>query len=97
MQRLLATATWDPDLVCDDLRGDVVEHLGDPDGVLVVDETGFLKKGRTSVGVQRQYSGTAGRQGRQLPAGGVLGLCQRKGAGVHRPGAIPARLLDRGS
>jgi SRSO17 transposase len=61
MQRLLATATWDSDLVCDDLRGYVVEHLGDPDGVLVVDETGFLKKGRTSVGVQRQYSGTAGK------------------------------------
>jgi SRSO17 transposase len=61
MQRLLATADWDPDLVRDDLRGYVVEHLGDPDGVLVVDETGFLKKGSTSVGVQRQYSGTAGK------------------------------------
>jgi SRSO17 transposase len=61
MQRLLATATWDPDLVRDDLRGYVVEHLGEPGGVLVVDETGFLKKGNTSVGVQRQYSGTAGR------------------------------------
>ena len=61
MQRLLATADWDPDLVRDDLRGYVVEHLGDPGGVLVVDETGFLKKGTTSVGVQRQYSGTAGK------------------------------------
>jgi SRSO17 transposase len=61
MQRLLATAAWDPDLVRDDLRAYVVEHLGDPDGVLVVDETGFLKKGSTSVGVQRQYSGTAGK------------------------------------
>jgi SRSO17 transposase len=61
MQRLLATADWDPDLVRDDLRSDVVEHLGDPAGVLVADETGFLKKGRTSVGVQRQYSGTAGK------------------------------------
>jgi SRSO17 transposase len=61
MQRLLATADWDPDLVRDDLRGYVVEHLGDPQAVLVVDETGFLKKGTTSVGVQRQYSGTAGR------------------------------------
>jgi SRSO17 transposase len=61
MQRLLAAAAWDPDLVRDDLRGWVVEHLGDPAGVLVVDETGFLKKGRTSVGVQRQYSGTAGK------------------------------------
>jgi SRSO17 transposase len=60
MQRLLATADWDPDLVRDDLRGYVVEHLGDPAAVLVVDETGFLKKGTTSVGVQRQYSGTAG-------------------------------------
>jgi SRSO17 transposase len=61
MQRLLATADWDPDLVRDDLRGYVVEHLGDPAAVLVVDETGFLKKGITSVGVQRQYSGTAGK------------------------------------
>src|SRR5215217_7255684 len=61
MQRLLSTADWDPDLVRDDLRGYVVEQLGDPQAVLVVDETGFLKKGTTSVGVQRQYSGTAGK------------------------------------
>jgi SRSO17 transposase len=60
-QRLLATADWDPDLVRDDLRAYVVEHLGDAGAVLVVDETGFLKKGTTSVGVQRQYSGTAGK------------------------------------
>jgi hypothetical protein len=61
MQRLLATADWDPDLLRGDLRAYVVEHLGDPGAVLVVDETGFLKKGTTSVGVQRQYSGTAGK------------------------------------
>jgi SRSO17 transposase len=61
MQRLLATAGWDPELVRDDLRGYVVEQLGDAGGVLVVDETGFLKKGSTSVGVQRQDSGTAGK------------------------------------
>jgi SRSO17 transposase len=61
MQRLLATADWNPDLVRDDLRAYVLEHLGDPGAVLVVDETGFLKKGTTSVGVQRQYSGTAGK------------------------------------
>jgi SRSO17 transposase len=61
MQRLMSTADWDPDLVRDDLRAYVVEHLGDPQAVLVVDETGFLKKGTTSVGVQRQYSGTAGK------------------------------------
>jgi SRSO17 transposase len=61
MQRLLNEATWDADAVRDDLRGYVAEHLGDADGVLVVDETGFLKKGDKSAGVQRQYSGTAGR------------------------------------
>jgi SRSO17 transposase len=61
MQRLLSSADWDPDLVRDDLRAYVVEHLGDSAAVLVVDETGFLKKGTTSVGVQRQYSGTAGK------------------------------------
>jgi SRSO17 transposase len=61
MQRLLSTASWDPDLVRDDLRGYVVEQLGDPAAVLVVDETGFVKKGTTSVGVQRQYSGTVGK------------------------------------
>ncbi len=61
MQRLIASATWDADAVRDDLRAYVVEHLGTPDGVLIVDETGFLKKGDKSAGVQRQYSGTAGR------------------------------------
>jgi len=61
MQRLLRTAVWDEGRIGDDLRGFVVEQLGHPEGVLVVDETGFLKKGICSVGVQRQYSGTAGR------------------------------------
>jgi SRSO17 transposase len=61
MQRLLNHARWDSDEVRDDLRGDLTEHLGDPGAVLVVDETGFLKKGTKSAGVQRQYSGTAGR------------------------------------
>ncbi len=61
VQRLLSTYRWDADQVRDDLRDYVAEHLGGADGVLVVDETGFLKKGDKSVGVQRQYSGTAGR------------------------------------
>ena len=61
MQRLLNAATWDTDGVRDDLRNYVVDHLGDEaTGVLVVDETGFLKKGKKSCGVARQYSGTAG-------------------------------------
>src|ERR687883_874921 len=61
VQRLLDAARRDADAVRDDLRAYVVEHLGDARGVLVVDETGFLKKGTKSVGVARQYSGTAGR------------------------------------
>jgi SRSO17 transposase len=61
IQQFLYRATWDPDAVRDDLRAYVVEHLGDPQGVLVVDETGFLKKGAKSAGVQPQYSGAAGR------------------------------------
>lgn len=60
MQRLLRTACWDADAVRDDLRDYVIEQFG-PDGVLIVDETGFLKKGAGSAGVQRQYTGTAGR------------------------------------
>jgi SRSO17 transposase len=61
MQRLLRTAVWDADKVRDDLRGFVAARLGHEGGVLIPDETGFLKKGTGSVGVQRQYSGTAGR------------------------------------
>jgi SRSO17 transposase len=61
VQHLLGRAVWDADAVRDELRAYVVEHLGETGAVLVVDETGFLKKGEKSVGVQRQYSGTAGR------------------------------------
>jgi SRSO17 transposase len=61
MQRLLRRADWDVDGVRDDVRDHVIEHLGDRQGVLIGDETGFIKKGRRSAGVQRQYSGTAGR------------------------------------
>jgi SRSO17 transposase len=61
VQRLLNSARWDANEVRDDLREYVVEHLGDEEsGVLIVDETGFLKKGEKSVGVARQYTGTAG-------------------------------------
>jgi SRSO17 transposase len=61
MQHLLGGARWDADAVRDDVRAYVVEHLGTADAVLVVDETGDVKKGTASAGVQRQYSGTAGR------------------------------------
>jgi len=62
VQRLLNAARWDADGVRDDLRTYVIDHLGDPHAVLIVDETGFLKKGTKSAGVARQYSGTAGRR-----------------------------------
>src|SRR5512135_1190287 len=61
MQHFLARARWDADAVRDDLREYVAAHLGDPQAVLVVDETGDLKKGTATAGVQRQYTGTAGR------------------------------------
>jgi SRSO17 transposase len=60
-QHLLGRAVWSADEVRDDLRDYVVKYLGGEEGVLVIDETGFLKKGTKSAGVQRQYSGTAGR------------------------------------
>jgi len=61
IQHLLGRALWDADVVRDELRQYVVDHLVDEGAILVVDETGFLKKGRHSAGVARQYSGTAGR------------------------------------
>ena len=61
VQHLLARADWDADAARDDLIHYVHEHLGEAGGVLIVDETGFLKKGAKSCGVARQYTGTAGR------------------------------------
>lgn len=61
VQHFLGRSSWDVDAVGEDLRRYVAEHLGADDGVLIVDETGFLKKGTKSAGVARQYSGTAGR------------------------------------
>jgi SRSO17 transposase len=61
MQHFLSRARWDADALRDDLRGYVAAHLGDQQAVLVVDETGDLKKGTATAGVQRQYTGTAGR------------------------------------
>ena len=78
VQHLLARAGWGADAVRDDLIGYVAEHLGHSDGVLVVDETGFLKKGTKSCGVARQYSGTAGRV-ENCQVGVFLGYATRKG------------------
>jgi SRSO17 transposase len=65
VQRLLDEADWDAEEVRDELRRYVVDHLGQQGGLLIVDETGFLKKGTKSAGVARQYSGTAGRRENQ--------------------------------
>jgi SRSO17 transposase len=62
VQRLLAEADWEEEAVRDDLPAYVLEPLGEADGTLGVDETGFLKKGKKSAGGARQYSGTAGRR-----------------------------------
>jgi SRSO17 transposase len=61
MQRLLFGAQWDAGAVRDELQAFVIERFGEADGIGIVDETGFLKKGTKSVGVKRQYSGTAGK------------------------------------
>jgi SRSO17 transposase len=61
VQHLLDRARWDADAARDQLRDYVLEELSSPDAVLIADETGFLKKGEHSVGVKRQYTGTAGR------------------------------------
>jgi SRSO17 transposase len=62
MQRLLRTADWDVDAVRDDVRDYLVEHIGSRQAVLVIDESGFIKKGTHSAGVQRQYTGTSGKR-----------------------------------
>jgi len=78
MQDFLGRMRWDADAVRDDLRAYVVEHFGDPGAVLVLDETGFVKKGEKSAGVQRQYSGTAGRV-ENCQVGVFLGYASRHG------------------
>jgi SRSO17 transposase len=91
LQRLLSFSPWDEDACRDAVRRYVARQLGDPGAVLAVDETGFLKKGRMSAGVARQYTGTAGRvENAQV---GVFLAYARAGRepGNDRPGAVPAR------
>jgi SRSO17 transposase len=89
MQHLLGRAKWDADQVCDDVRDYAVEHLHDADAVLVVDETGHLKKGTGTVGVQRQYTGTAGRIENAQVAVYLVYAGQRGHAAVDRELYIP--------
>src|SRR5258708_5711856 len=90
MQRLLNAADWDAEAVRDDLRAYVVEHLADTrSGVLVIDETGFLKKGTKSAGVARQYSGTAGRRENQQIGVFLLYASERGAAFIDRALYLP--------
>jgi SRSO17 transposase len=95
VQHLLNDARWDADLVRDDLREYVVEHLGDEaSGVLIVDETGFLKKGEKSVGVARQYTGTAGKK-ENCQVGVFLCYASKEGAAfVDRALYLPREWTD---
>lgn len=89
IERVLDRSVWDAEAVVADVRALVVERLGDPAGVLVVDETGFLKKGARSCGVARQYSGTAGRV-ENCQVGVFLGYAGPKGrAGIDRALYLP--------
>ncbi len=81
VQRLLNSAKWDADALRDDLREYALEHLADGEtGILIVDETGFLKKGEKSVGVARQYTGTAGDTVNCQEVGAFLAYASIKGA-----------------
>ena len=94
IQRVLDRYAWDADAVRDDLRTYVREHLGDPAGVLVVDETGFPKQGRHSAGVARQYSGTLGKIS-NCQIGVFLGYASPKGhVGLDRALYLPKAWTD---
>jgi SRSO17 transposase len=90
VQRLFTDADWDAEAVRDELRSYVLEQVGDAEsGVLVVDETGFLKKGTKSAGVARQYSGTAGRRENQQIGVFLLYASDRGAAFIDRALYLP--------
>jgi SRSO17 transposase len=95
VQRLLSAASWDADAVRDDLRAYVVDHLGDPaSGVLIIDDTGFVKKGDKSCGVGRQYTGTVGTTA-NAQVGVFLAYASEKGAAfVDRALYLPRAWTD---
>ena len=92
-QALLGRDRWDADALRDMVREYVIEHLADDDAVLVVDETGFLKQGKSSCGVARQYTGSAGKI--RTADRRVRGLCVAPRACFHRSSALLTEKLDR--
>ena len=96
MQRLPGSAVWDADLVRDDLRAYILERLGDPHAVLVIDETSFRKRGNKSAGVARQHCGTTGHL-ENCQVGVFLAYASPKGHTLAGPGIVSAHALDQGS
>ena len=93
LQALLAEHAWDWMAALRAVQRYILDHLGDPGAVLVIDETGDVKKGTATAGVQRQYTGTAGRiENAQVAV--YLGYVAPR-ARPHRPRAVPAEVLDR--
>ncbi|MET3722041.1 hypothetical protein ABIB27_003917 [Arthrobacter sp. UYEF21] len=93
MQRLLSTTDWDPEAVRDDLFTYLNRHLGDPEGILIIDETGFLKKGTGSAGGRTTVFRHC-RAGGELPDRGVPDLLRPGRAHPAGPGTLPAQNLD---
>jgi SRSO17 transposase len=94
MQRLLNSASWDADLVRDDLRDSILEQLADPQAILVIDETSFPKRGRKSAGVKKQYCGTTG-QVENCQVGVFLSYVSAKGHTlIDRELSLPKDWID---
>ncbi|MFG2133180.1 transposase [Streptomyces sp. NPDC048751] len=96
LQHLLNGARWDADAVRDGLREYVGQQLG-PDGVLIIDDTGFIKKGTTSAGVSRQYTGTSGKIDNCQIGVFAAYSSHRAWQNPRRSRALPAQVLDQGS
>ena len=92
-QAILGRIQWDADGLRDIVRDYVLETLGDEDAVLVIDETGFLKQGKASCGVGRQYTGSAGKV-TNCQIRGICVLCVAARTRFHRPGAVSTERLD---
>src|ERR1700680_1132916 len=95
-QAILGRRDWDADGLRDIVRDYVIEHLADDEAVLVIDETGFLKQGKASCGVARQYTGSAGKI-TNCQIGVFAAYVSRHGHAFHRSGALFAEGLDRRS
>ncbi len=96
VQRLLEEADWDEEAVREELRRYVIEQLGEPGGILVVDETGFVKKGKKSAGVARQYSGTAGERSISQKSGLRIGcVVARRAFPIRRDLPLKGSSLKR--